>query len=79
MLPCFHEEVDVSTVSFDQITSWPSDRDRAAFERTKIGRSSWHHMAIGELFDRGHLKYKSRTWCDFDRVDSGPRDRRPAI
>ena len=58
---CFPEEVDVSTVSFDQIKSWPSDRNRAAFERMKIGRSSWRHMAIGERFHHGHLKYKSRT------------------
>ena len=76
---CFREEVDVSTVSFDQIKLLPSDRDRAAFEGTKIGRSSWRHVAIGERFDHGHLKFKSRMCCDFDRVDSGPRDRRHVI
>ena len=51
----------------------------ARFERMQIGRSSWCHVAIGERFDCGHLKYKSRTCCDFDRVDSGPRDQRPVI
>ena len=51
----------------------------AQFERMKIGRSSWLHVAIGERFDRGHLKYKSRTCYDFDCVDSGPRNQRPAI
>ena len=65
----------VSTVSFNQMTLWPSDRDRAAFDLMKMGRASWRHMAIGELFDRSHLKCKSRKCCDFDRVDSGPHNR----
>ena len=51
----------------------------ARFERMNIGHSSWRHMAIGEHFDCGHLKHKSRTCCDFDRVDSDPRDQRSAI
>ena len=46
----------MSAVSIDHITSWPSDRDRAALERMKIRCSSWRHVAIGELSDRDHLK-----------------------